>query len=309
MPEMDLILPFADKAGGPWKPFAIPPDLSALGLHVGTAGWHFDDWAGRFYPPRAPRNTGVTLRDRFAFYQRYFSFVELNHTFYEEPLLRTFLELERRSKPGMRYAVKVHRSVSHKGAWDADEGKALMRRHAEAVSPLVDAGRFYSFLIQLDDRVERGPKALDYLLAAGAAAVAEGRDVHVEFRNRTWHQEPVLRALQDAGIGICNTEIPKLPHAFPRRAYATSAKGYIRYCGLNASAWSVDAGDAPRERLKAADARYDYLYSARELEERAREQLQLLRKTGSVAVVFKNHVRAQAPRNAIEAVGTLVRSL
>jgi uncharacterized protein YecE (DUF72 family) len=74
-----------------------------------------------------------------------------------------------------------------------------MRRHAAAVSPLAESGRFYSFLIQLDEGVERGRKALDYLLAAGSAAVEEGLDVHVEFRNRTWHQEPVLQALKDAG--------------------------------------------------------------------------------------------------------------
>src|SRR3954469_5903363 len=139
-------LPKGGFSGGAWKPLDIPPDLSALGLRVGTGGYSFDDWDGRFYPPAS--------RARLPFYQLYFSFLELNHTFYQEPLLQQFAELERCSKVGMMYSVKVHRDVSHKGTWDAEEGRSLMRRHASAVSPLAESGRFYSFLIQLDEGVE-----------------------------------------------------------------------------------------------------------------------------------------------------------
>ena len=77
---------------------------------MGTAGYSFDEWDGRFYPPAA--------RERLPFYQLYFPFLELNHTFYQEPLLQQFAELERRCKPGMLYSVKTHRDVSHKGTWD-----------------------------------------------------------------------------------------------------------------------------------------------------------------------------------------------
>lgn len=279
---------------GAWKPLDIPPDLSALGLRVGTGGYSFDEWDGRFYPPSA--------RERLPFYQLYFPFLELNHTFYQEPLLTQFAELERRSKPGMLYSVKTHRDVSHKGVWDPAEGRALMRRHAAAVSPLAESGRFYSFLIQLDEGVERARKVLDYLLATGSAAVSEGLDVHIEFRNRTWHQEAVLQALKDAGIGICNTDLPPLPHMFPLRAYATTDKAYVRYCGRNLPAWRPDGhgeGGSPAARSRARNARYDYFYAERELEELARGLLQMRKKAGTAVAVFKNHVGAQAAFNAL----------
>jgi uncharacterized protein YecE (DUF72 family) len=295
----------------------IPPDLSRLGLHVGTGGYHFADWPGRFYPPGAP------AREWYPFYQLYFSFLELNHTFYQEPLVRHFVELERRSKPGMMFSIKVHKDITHKGIWDAREGRSLMRRHAAAVGPLAEAGRFYSFLIQLDESVERGRKVLDYLLETASAAVSEGLDAHVEFRNRTWHQEAVLQSLKDAGIGICNTEIPGLPYAFPLKTYATTNKAYVRYCGLNLAGWAsegassrkgslerdgVSSRDAesardaksPTERLRARNARYDYRYSQAELEARVRGQLQMLEKAGKVAVVFKNHVGGNAALNALQ---------
>lgn len=280
-----------------WRPLEVPPDLSGQGLLVGTSGFHYPDWAGAFYPPRSPR-------EGFPFYQMYFSFLEINHTFLAEPDPAYFAELERRSRARLRYSVLVHRDISHKGTWDAGEGRSLMKKHAAAVTPLAEAGRFYSFLIQLDHGVERHRRVLDYLLAVGSAALEEGLDVHVEFRHRTWHQEPVLRALQDAGIGLCNPDLPALlPGAFPLRAYATTAKGYIRYSGQNAAAWdpeSVARRSGAYDGRDGRDGRYDYLYSLEEVEERIGGQLSLLGKTGMVAAVYRNHVRAQSALNAVQ---------
>lgn len=304
--------------GSQWKPLDIPPDISRLGLHVGTGGYQFDDWAGRFYPPasRGKGIKGATEREWYPFYQLYFPFLELNHTFHQEPMISQFVELERRSRQGMLFSVKVHRDISHKGVWDAREGRSLMRKHVAAVSPLAEAGRFYSFLIQLDESVERGRGILDYLLETASAAVSEGLDVHIEFRNRTWHQESVLQSLKDAGVGICNTDIPALDCAFPLKTYATTDKAYVRYCGLNLAGWRASEGPrpggqggSPVERLRARNARYDYRYSLAELEERVLGQILLLKKTGSVAAVFKNHLGANAALNAVQNIHLLLRRL
>lgn len=294
----------------PWKPLEIPPDLSRSGLLVGTSGFHYEDWAGSFYPPRGHRPPARPEavpsqgggREWYPFYQLYFSFLEINHTFLRPPEITHFAELDRRSRASLRFSVMAHRDVTHKGTWDSEEGRSLMRRHVAAVMPLVESGRFHSFLLQIDHRQERSRRVLDYLLATASAAVEEGLDVHLEFRNRTWHQEPVLRSLQDCGIGICNVDMPSLlPGAFPLRAYATTAKGYIRYHGQNAAPWEPDAQPARKgASSRTGDARYDYLYSLEELEDRIPGQLALLRKAPSTAVVFRNHVRGQAPLNAVQ---------
>ncbi len=307
------------RGGTGWRPLAVPPDLSRLGLRVGTSGYRFQDWAGRFYAPAASGSVreggnsevseGGAAARWFPFYQLYFSFLELCHTFHQEPQARQFAELERRSKPGMMFSVKVHKDISHKGAWDAAEGRALMRKHAMAVTPLADAGRFYSFLIQLDEGVERGRRVLDYLLETASVAVGEGLDVHVEFRNRTWHQESVLQSLKDAGVGICNTDLPDLLHAFPLKAYATTGKAYVRYCGLNLAGWLASGPEGGSQRPQARNVRYDYLYSRAELEKRVRGQLLLLEKTGAVAAVFNNHVGGKAAINAVQAIHLLGRRM
>lgn len=291
-----------------WQPIERPPELPEANILIGTSGYYFDDWVGLFNPPRVSggRLTALTGearddQDRLRFYQKYFSFVEINHTFYQEPLLQSFADIEARSKPSMLYAVKAHKDVSHTKTWEPEKGRALMKRHVAAVGPLIETGRFYSFLIQLDDRVERSAKRLDYLLAVAGAAIEEKADVHIEFRNITWHQEPVLKALKDNGVGICNTEIPLFPHVFPLKAYATTDKGYIRYSGLNRDHWYPETkATTAKERTDTRNARYDYLYTLDELKERLKGQLKLLQKTSRTVIAFNNHFQIKAIRNAIQ---------
>ena len=308
-----LTLPAVSPSPTNWHPFPIPPDISHTGYNVGTSGYHFDDWIGRFNPPKANKRRRAELsesqredHDRLKFYQKYFSFVEINNTFYREPMIGNFVDIERRSKPSMQYAVKMHRSVSHTKTWDAEVGRQLVRDHVTAVSPLVDTGRFFSFLIQLEDQVVRSQKRLDYLLAIASEAVHEGLDVHVEFRHISWHEMHPIQALKDNGIGICNTDIPPIRHAFPLKTYATSDKGYVRYSGRNEDTWYPEGKrKTSKERIAARNARYDYLYSEDEVRQRTAGQLELGLKVSSVAVAWNNHYNTQAVQNALYNIRTL----
>jgi uncharacterized protein YecE (DUF72 family) len=301
----------------PWQPMEIPPDITSQGFYIGTSGYYYDDWIGVFNPHKITKAKAEGLseqdkidQDRLQFYQKYFSFVEINNTFYREPLLTHFLDIERRSKESMKYAVKVHKDISHTKENDAQKGKELMRRHIAAVSPLIETGRFFSFLIQLEDHVFRNRQKLDYLLAVASEAVRQRIDVHIEFRHRSWHDENVLTALKNSGVGICNTEIPAIGHAFPLKAYATTDKGYIRYSGLNSEHWYPDKKPiSAKEKLATRNARYNYEYSDEELLARAEGQMKLHKKTTRVAIAFNNHFQAKAIRNSIKNIKLLKQKL
>ena len=136
-----------------WKPITPPPDITGSGFWVGVAGYSYDDWVDRFNPPEKKTAESEKDLERFRFYQRYFSFVEINRTFNEEPSFDFFDELEKNSKVEMRFAVRVHRDISHTDNWDPVPKIDLMHRLMSAVVPIVETGKFYSFLIQLEDRV------------------------------------------------------------------------------------------------------------------------------------------------------------
>ena len=136
----------------------VPPDITAQGFLIGTSGYYYDDWIGIFNPPKVRARCNVPLQkrdmlellpvplqtenpetensdedkgdqDRLRFYQKYFSFVEINNTFYREPLIEHFMDMERRSKASMKYSVKVHKSLSHDTTDNMEFGRDLMRKH------------------------------------------------------------------------------------------------------------------------------------------------------------------------------------
>ncbi len=48
-------------------------------IRIGTSGWEYDDWRGRFYP------TDLSRDDQLRFYAERFDTVEVNATFYRMP--------------------------------------------------------------------------------------------------------------------------------------------------------------------------------------------------------------------------------
>ncbi len=286
-------------------PLSIPPDLAGSNFLVGTSGYHYDDWIGIFNPPKGMKIVDLFQKklraDRLAWYQTYFSFVEINHTFYAMPQKAHFLDIQRRSKESMMYTVKVSKEISHQGNFDCARGKELMKAHIIGVSPLIEAGSLYSLLIQFEDHLFRKMAVLEYILAISEVARAQGVDVHVEFRHRSWHDMNVLTALKNAGIGICNTDIPDVSHAFPLKAYATSAKGYFRYSGKNLASWYPQKrSTSPLEAKAMRNERYNYNYSSEDIKNHTLGQIACSHKASTVAIAYNNHYQAQAIKNASE---------
>jgi len=67
-------------------------------IHVGTSGWQYNSWKGRFYPKDVPKS------DWLSFFSQAFSTVEVNNTFYRLPDEETFVRwrtegITRRASP------------------------------------------------------------------------------------------------------------------------------------------------------------------------------------------------------------------
>ena len=207
---------------GGWEPLTPPPDLQAEGFFFGTSGYYFDDWVDSFYPP------GLSVSNRLGYYATYFQFVEINSTFYR-PQPKSWFEALTNRVPNMQYTIKVHRDISHTLRWDTETGKRLLYDQLEAAEPLFQARKLYSLLIQLEDRLEYSSDRLRYLEKVASLAVDNGVDVHIEFRHISWHNFDILHALKSAGIGVCNTDIPKFDHVFPNpvRVFANSVNVFL----------------------------------------------------------------------------------
>ena len=76
-------------------------------LYVGTSGWTYSDWRGRFYPEDLPH------RDWLSWYTRHFIATEVNASFYRTPSLDAVAAWRDQAPKGFRFAwsVEIHYSL------------------------------------------------------------------------------------------------------------------------------------------------------------------------------------------------------
>lgn len=95
-------------------------------IRVGTSGWMYDHWRGRFFPQDLPKTRW------FAHYTTVFDTVELNNTFYATPREQTVIKWHETTPEGFLFAVKGARYITH--VKRLGEAEASLQRQDE---PLV----------------------------------------------------------------------------------------------------------------------------------------------------------------------------
>jgi uncharacterized protein YecE (DUF72 family) len=114
-----------------------------------------------------------------------------------------------------------------------------------------------------------------------------------EVRHVTWMQPEFLRGLEEAGVGFVNIDQPLYHDSVGPTSLVTSHVGYVRVHGRNYKDWF---------RVKApVEQRYNYLYSAEELEPWAERTKEIAADpaTREVYVVTNNHYKGKAVANAL----------
>ena len=158
-------------------------------LYIGTSGWQYRHWLGRFYP-RKPR-----LEDDLAFYAARFQTVELNGTFYRLPEAETFADWAARVPGDFIFAVKASRYLTHiKRLNDPEEPvQRLMTRAARLGAKLGPV------LVQLPPNMKRDVGRLQRALDAFPRDVR----IAVEFRHDSWYVDEVRDLLARSGAALC----------------------------------------------------------------------------------------------------------
>jgi uncharacterized protein YecE (DUF72 family) len=251
---------------------------------VGTAGWSYADWAGRVYP--APRPRGF---DELRHLARYLDCLEVNSTFYRVPARRTVQEWLRRTAHlrDFVFTAKVHQSFTHEGEGAA--GPAEARAFLEALAPLREAGRLGALLLQFPWSFRDGTAA-----RARLARLVErfaGERLVVEVRHASFGTPEAEAFLAALGCGVADVDMPASRTNLEPRGRALGGVGYCRLHGRNAAAWF--------DREAGRDRRYDYLYSAEEIDEVVRRVKSMAAAAPLVFVITNNHFRGQGPANSL----------
>lgn len=229
-------------------------------IYVGTSGWHYDDWRGRFYPEKLPKTKWLE------FYARHFSTLELNNTFYRLPSENAFTNWYNSSPADFVFAVKVSRFITHiKRLKDCDE--AVNNFISRVV---ILKNKLGPLLYQLPPGLHRD----DDRLTAFLAILPTGLKHVIEFRHKSWFTEDVYGILRQRQVGFCIFDMPKLTSP----VLATADFAYIRFHG--------------------SDGLYSGSYSDEELAEWAKKIARLTRKLKAGYIYFNNDIAGYAIENA-----------
>jgi len=234
-----------------------------VGLYVGTSGWHYPHWKGRFYPQDLP------LSQWFAFYTRHFNTVEINYTFYHMPTETTLRSWDHQAPEGFLYTLKASRAITHRPGRTSSR---LYLSHLLCQRARTLGKHLGVLLFQFPPEAPWDPDLLREIRRR-----CSSERLAFEFRNPevlTLAEMPqVLRRL---GVALCVALAPGLPVVFQ----STTNFVYLRFHGVQR--WYRDRFTEEHLRPFVAFAR------------------QALEQGLEVFAYFNNDYRAYAPENALE---------
>jgi uncharacterized protein YecE (DUF72 family) len=163
-----------------------------MAVLVGTSGWQYRDWRGRFYPERLAQSKWLEH------YASRFATVESNNAFYRLPEPDTFAAWAARTPPDFVMAVKASRFLTHvKRLRDPDEPVERFLAHAGRLG-----GKLGPVLLQLPPTLRADAGLLDATLRCFPAGVR----VAVEPRHQSWFTDQILELLRERGAAWCLTD-------------------------------------------------------------------------------------------------------
>jgi uncharacterized protein YecE (DUF72 family) len=252
-----------------------------VALRIGTSGWSYPSgkgtWNGVFYPKGRSKKAGTDQFDELRFYAEHFDTVEVNTTFYGQPRPEVTRAWVERTPDGFEFSLKLYQKFTHpkmfreaalKGAPGA-EGPLLdllaqvtqsdIDEFRTGIDPLASAGRMGALLAQFPPSFKDAPASRDYL--AQLLRAFDDYPVAVELRHRSWSDAiaETLSLLNSFGAALVQIDEPKFRFSI-RQNYLPNVKGfyYMRLHGRNVAQWW---------RHDKSEDRYNYLYSAQELQE------------------------------------------
>lgn len=259
-------------------------------VRVGPAGWSYNDWNGYVYPTPRPKGFHEAW-----YLSQFFDTIEINTSFYQ-PLRpdHAALWLEKvAGNPDFVFTAKLWQKFTHDPSASAEDEHAVRA----GFEVLLEASKLGAVLAQFPFSFHRSSETTGYLTAV-LKRFADFPLV-VELRHASWQTAETFDLLRKHHSGFCNIDQPLIGRSLVPSAEVTSSVGYVRLHGRRYDTWFSDDPDTPSHE------RYNYLYSADELEPWLARIRSINQHTGDTFVVTNNHFQGKAVVNALQLISAL----
>ncbi len=236
-------------------------------VYIGCSGFYYKDWVGFFYPPSLKR------QEWLSYYQRFFSVLELNASFYRFPDRKTVKSLLERTS-NLRFALKAHRVFTQKRNYSQED----LKRFLYLVEPIAKENRLIAILFQFPNNFGYSVESLNYI--EKLSEDFRGFDRVLEVRNKSFRRAEFYQFLEGVGFSLANCDASKEDKFLVGPWVGVGSINYVRLHGRD------------------PEHPYDYLYSLEEL----RNLRKKIRTLGDreTYIFFNNTVKAKAVLNALQ---------
>ena len=180
-------------------------------LWVGTSGYSYKAWLGKFYPEDLPS------KEMLRFYASRLPAVEINNTFYRLPKESVLQSWAEQAPADFSFVLKASQRITHrKRLKDAGDEVQYLFRVAAALGSKQGA-----MLFQLPPNLRKDIERLKNFLAL----LPHDIPAAFEFRHPSWFDEEVFACLRERNCSLCLAETEETLNA---DLVATATWGYLR---------------------------------------------------------------------------------
>jgi uncharacterized protein YecE (DUF72 family) len=215
-------------------------------VYVGTSGWNYDHWDGRFYPEDIPKKRW------FEFYSQEFSTVEVNYSYYRWPKEKTIRNWHDRAPTGFKFTMKAPRLITH--VKRLKEVESYVKDFYALTSLLKEKSGCHLF--QLPPSFQRTEENL-HRLKTFLDSLDKRRDNAVEFRHTSWWDQDIYDLMTEQKVSFCTVSGLDMPDD----TVVTDTTAYFRFHGKRYSTrYSEDDMKEYAKRIAELEADKVYCY-------------------------------------------------
>ena len=180
---------------------------------IGTSGWHYDSWRGRFYPE------GLPIKAQLQYYASQFEAAELNGVFYRTPTPDAVKSWKEQTGKNFVFTWKASKFITHWKRLSTNSVNSLELMESR-LSLLGDKAAPVLFQLPPNFKVDADR------LSAFLRMLSPKRRYSIEFRHPSWYSPQIMRLLSENNISLCISDHHDAPAPWRRTADFVYVRGH-----------------------------------------------------------------------------------
>jgi uncharacterized protein YecE (DUF72 family) len=262
-------------------------ERSAAKVRIGIGGWEYEILDRVLYG-----ESGLSSEEKLSRYAQTFDATVTRPTFWDADLGAEDAALWARAvrqNSAFRFVVKLHHQCTH----GRNLSTPVRQRVRHMLQVLDGEGRLETLLAQFPYSFTNTSSNRFALIRL--AEVFRGFPFHVEFRHASWYQPSLRGFLEEHRVQLVSADLPRIRQFMPFQTGTPGPRALLRLHGRNEKGW-LQSG---------FDARYEYLYNAREVIELRRRIESMMASAREITVIFNNTTSGHAVTNSLQLLSAL----